>query len=114
MLLVCGIANPKPLKQYLQENTATYYQMDYGDHYIFRIDDLNDIRKKFNAMSAANKMIITTEKDAVRLLKFNEELSDLPLYVLPVQHRFLFGEAEQFNAAIINYILNFKFEEQKV
>lgn len=111
VLLVCGIANPKPLKQYLQENTATYYQMDYGDHYIFRIDDLNDIRKKFNAISAANKMIITTEKDAVRLLKFNEELSDLPLYVLPVQHRFLFGEAEQFNTAIINYILNFKFEE---
>ena len=29
VLLVCGIANPKPLKEYLLAKTHTYYQQDY-------------------------------------------------------------------------------------
>lgn len=29
ILLVCGIANPRPLKEYLLQNASTYYQRDY-------------------------------------------------------------------------------------
>lgn len=107
VLLVCGIANPKPLKDHLAEHTHSYYQQDYSDHHIFTIDDLNDIKKKFRDMHARDKLILTTEKDAVRLAKFTEELAGLPLYVLPIQPRFLFGEGEQFNAGIIDFIRNF-------
>ena len=108
VLLVCGIANPKPLKQYLLEHASTYYQVDYSDHHIFRIDDLKDIQKKFEAITAQQKIILTTEKDAVRLMKFSEELQHLPLFVLPIKHKFLFNEGEQFNDAVINFIRNFK------
>jgi tetraacyldisaccharide 4'-kinase len=108
VLLVCGIANPKPLKQYLSEHTETYYQLDYSDHHIFRIDDLRDIQKKFEAITAKQKLIITTEKDAVRLLKFSEQLQQMPVYVVPVCHKFLFNEGRQFDEAIINFITNFK------
>src|SRR4051794_34194884 len=62
VLLVCGIANPKPLKEFLSEQAETYYQLDYRDHYIFRIDDLKEIQKKFAAINAEQKIIITTEK----------------------------------------------------
>ena len=108
VLLVCGIANPKPLKQYLLEHASTYYQVDYSDHHIFRIDDLKDIQKKFEAITAQQKIILTTEKDAVRLMKFSEGLQHLPLFVLPIKHKFLFNEGEQFNDAVINFIRNFK------
>ena len=112
VLLVCGIANPKPLKDYLHEHTHTYYQQDYSDHHIFSIDDLNEIAEKFKEIRAKDKLILTTEKDAVRFAKFTEQLADLPLYVLPIRHEFLFEEGAQFNKQIIDFIRNFSFNPQ--
>jgi tetraacyldisaccharide 4'-kinase len=109
VLLVCGIANPKPLKEYLHNSVHTYYQKDYGDHHIFSIDDLKDIKERFNEVATKRKIILTTEKDAVRLTKFSTELEQLPLYVLPVKHRFLFDDTEQFNQTIIEFVSNFTF-----
>ncbi len=107
VLLVCGIANPAPLKNYLGQNTMTYTLLSFSDHHIFTITDLIEIRKKFEDISAEQKMIITTEKDAVRLIKFKEELIALPLFVLPVQHRFLFNEGIQFDGIINTFIETF-------
>lgn len=107
VLLVSGIANPRPLKQYLQEHTKTYWMMAYGDHHIFSIDDLKEIIRKFQSLTNPEKLILTTEKDAVRLLKFSRELAELPIFVLPVEHRILFGEAEQFNSRILTFIEKF-------
>ncbi|RYY63113.1 MAG: tetraacyldisaccharide 4'-kinase [Chitinophagaceae bacterium] len=104
VLLVTGIANPKPLEELLEEHTASYSVLRYSDHHIFTIDDLKEIRNKFTALSSDNKFILTTEKDAVRLQKFNTEIIDLPLYVIPVQHHFLFSGAQQFNQLVINFI----------
>ena len=109
VLLVCGIANPKPLKEYLHEKAHTYYQQDYSDHHIFSIDDLNEIKEKFEEISAKDKLILTTEKDAVRLIKFTEQLASLPMYVLPIRHYFLFEEGEQFNELVTDFIRNFSF-----
>ena len=50
--LVYGIANPQPLKEYISENTAAYEEISYSDHYIFSIDDLRDISKKFEKIKA--------------------------------------------------------------
>lgn len=108
VLLVCGIANPAPLKEYLHVKTDTYYQQDYSDHHIFTIDDLNEIRKKFEGITAKDKLILTTEKDAVRLIKFTEQLASLPMYVLPIRHYFLFDEGQLFNELVIDFIANFR------
>ncbi|MCC6633865.1 MAG: tetraacyldisaccharide 4'-kinase [Chitinophagaceae bacterium] len=110
VLLVCGIANPKPLKEYLHTAVHTYYQKDYSDHHIFNIDDLNEIKQVFDKIKANRKLILTTEKDAVRLMKFSEVLKDLPLYVLPVKHKFLFDDTQVFNNRIIDFVNNFRLE----
>jgi tetraacyldisaccharide 4'-kinase len=107
ILLVCGIANPKPLKEYLLHHAAVYYQKDYSDHHIFSIDDLEEIIQEFNDIDATEKFILTTEKDAVRLHKFQDALTQLPLYVIPIQHQFLFNEELVFNQLVINFIQNF-------
>jgi len=104
ILLVCGIANPKPIKDYLLKYAYTYYQKNYSDHHIFTIDDFREIKKRFESIDAKEKFIITTEKDAVRLIKFSDELEKLPLYVLPIKHKFLFNEGELFNQSIIQFI----------
>ena len=53
--------------------------IQYADHRIFTIDDLQEIRKRFKTIEAVNKIILTTEKDAVRLVKFNAEIADLAI-----------------------------------
>jgi tetraacyldisaccharide 4'-kinase len=108
VLLVSGIANPRPLKVYLEEKSKAYYMQQYPDHHIFTIDELREIRRKFRQLDSPEKIILTTEKDAVRLVKFDRELVDLPIYVLPVSHYFLFGEAKKFNELVTNFIKNFR------
>jgi tetraacyldisaccharide 4'-kinase len=108
VLLVTGIADPRPLKKLLEEQSKVYYMMQYPDHHIFTIDDLKEIKTKFESIKASSKMILTTEKDAVRLIKFNNDVTDLPLYVIPVRPRFLFGEEEKFDELVISFIKKFK------
>lgn len=108
VLLVTGIANPRPLKRLLEEHSNSYQMIQYADHHIFTIDDLKEIKQKFEAIHSTNKIILTTEKDAVRLAKFNADIVDLPLYVIPVRHHFLFEEGNEFNREVIDFIQNFK------
>jgi tetraacyldisaccharide 4'-kinase len=108
ILLVTGIANPRSLKKMLEEQSKTYYMMQYPDHHIFTIDDLNDIKKRYEQINTKNKMIVTTEKDAVRLMKFQDQINELPLYVIPVQHEFLFEEGNIFDELTMDFIKKFK------
>jgi tetraacyldisaccharide 4'-kinase len=108
VLLVTGIANPQPLKDLLHDHCKTYYMQHFPDHHIFTIDDWKEIRKRFEKIEATDKMILTTEKDAVRLVKFGAELNEIPLYVLPLEHRFLFNEENKFFTLLKNFIHNFK------
>jgi tetraacyldisaccharide 4'-kinase len=107
-LLITGIANPKPLKTYLEERIQSYQMMHYNDHHIFSIDDWKEIRLRFEKMTADQKIILTTEKDAMRLMKFEQELTGLPFYVLPIEHRFLFGDGTEFDTIVTNFIKEFK------
>lgn len=114
VLLVCGIANPAPLKSYLIQTAETYTELSFSDHHIFTISDLREIKKKFEDINADQKIIITTEKDAVRLMKFKEELREMPLFVLPVQHKFLFNQGMQFDGIINTFIERFLREKDKI
>lgn len=114
VLLVTGIANPAPLKQWLDEHSRTYYEIAYGDHHIFTIDDLHSITRRFSTIQAENKLILTTEKDAVRLIKFRQELEGLPFYVLPIAPGFLFGDETRFTELILTFIKQFPAQERAV
>ena len=108
VLLVTGIANPRPLKNYLEDRIQTYYMMHYKDHHIFSIDDWRDIVKRFKSIEADKKIILTTEKDAMRLLKFEQEINGMPFYVIPIEHHFLFEQENEFNNMVSCFIQNFK------
>jgi tetraacyldisaccharide 4'-kinase len=105
VLLVSGIANPKPLRQLLTLQAASYEWMGYPDHHIFTMDDLAEIKKQFAAMPSP-AIVLTTEKDAVRLEKFQGDLAELPLYVIPVQPRFLWDEG-RFQEQVLRFVASF-------
>ena len=69
---------------------------------------VGDIKRRFEKMETTKKIILTTEKDAVRLIKFREEINHLPLYVIPIRHHFLFNQGEVFKRRVITFIENFK------
>ena len=108
VLLVCGIANPSPLKKQLTDTVHTYDMLRYDDRHIFHSNDLRDIKQQFEKMKAEKKIVLTTEKDAVRLEKFVNELKDFPIYVIPIKHSFLFGGAADFETRVKQFVLSFK------
>ena len=108
ILLLCGIANPKPIKKYLSANVHSYDMIKFPDHHIFTTDDLLEIKAQFGKILSSNKIILTTEKDAVRLEKFQNELQYFPIFVLPVKHEFLFNENLEFDNSLRTFIDSFK------
>lgn len=75
VLIVTGIANPTPLLNEW-EKRAKVEHLSFGDHHNFTQKDINDIHEKFDTFANRNKVIITTEKDYVRLLAFPEVQED--------------------------------------
>ncbi len=112
-LLLCGIANPKPIMQYLTDQLQSYEMISYADHHIFSSADLQDIKLQYQANVSANKIMITTEKDAVRLIKFKNELSSFPIFVLPIQHQFLFESQSQFIESLTTFIESYPTQNNK-
>ncbi|HVK96239.1 MAG TPA: tetraacyldisaccharide 4'-kinase [Flavisolibacter sp.] len=108
VLLITGIANPAPLKNYIEERINIYHLMQFNDHHIFTIDDWQEIKNRFENIDNQRKIILTTEKDAMRLMKFTSDMDGMPFYIIPIEHKFLFNADAEFNAEVIHFINNFK------
>lgn len=107
VLLICGIANPEPLTNYIHEVSKTYDAIFYSDHHIYNIDDLSDMKMRFDLIHSEEKMYLTTDKDAVRLVKFKDRIMNLPFYVLPISLKFLFNQKDAFDQLILQYPTRF-------
>lgn len=107
ILLVTGIANPKPLKEHIAENISKNIRiLEYSDHYNFKESDIKKLERKFNSIVSDKKIIITTEKDAMRLQKFSNIANNLKgsFFYIPIQVKFLNNRTDNFNQQIIEYV----------
>ncbi len=104
VLLITGIANPTSLLSFLKSNNVDFDHLEYPDHHNFIEKDILKIKKRYQEIATKNKLILTTEKDFVRL-EFN--LNNL--YYLPIKTAFL-EEKQQinFDDLILSHIKNFK------
>ena len=98
VLLITGIANPIPLVNYLKSLDVKFQHLKYADHHHFSENEIRDIEKTFNEMQSS-KIILTTEKDYVRLVNSIEDLS-----YLPIETSFLNNESEVFNTLITDLL----------
>lgn len=93
VMLLTGIAHPRYFVRYFRSYRFRVKVDHYPDHHDFTKHDIQDIEKKFNAMPGERKIIVTTEKDAVRLMHnpyFPKELKPFTFY-LPVNVRMVKG-----------------------
>jgi len=105
ILLVTGIANPAGLAEFLKRKTDKLETMAFNDHHEFTADDLRSITETFNNIANANKIIITTEKDAMRLRnpELEEAMRPLPVFYIPVEVMFHHNDKEQFDNLVLNH-----------
>ncbi|QAA80284.1 tetraacyldisaccharide 4'-kinase [Aequorivita sp. H23M31] len=83
--LVTGIANPKPLVEFLKNKGLEFYHKSYGDHHNFTIGEITDLERE--------RIILTTEKDFMRL---QPVIKNAELYYLPITTEFLGNTSEEF------------------
>jgi tetraacyldisaccharide 4'-kinase len=98
ILLLTGIANAAPLLAYLkQENYSVLKHFAFPDHYHYTVADLEKIKQSWlqNQTSNGNCSIITTRKDAVKLVQpeFAHILQKLPVFYIPIEVEFLENKA---------------------
>ncbi len=106
ILLVTGIANPKPLRDYLDKFSRHISEIQFPDHYSFKEKDIRKIERVFENIKSPNKIIITTEKDATRFFEMNIKSAIIKqaLFYIPLQIKFMGGKKQKFNNQILNYI----------
>lgn len=93
VMLLTGIAHPRYFVRYFRRFPFKVKVDHYPDHHDFTKRDIQDIEKKFTTMPGRHKIIVTTEKDAVRLMHnpyFPKSLKPFTFF-LPVNVRMVKG-----------------------
>ena len=98
ILLVTGIANPKPLTDYLKSRNLHFNHLEYPDHHHFSLKEIAEINSAFDSLSATNKIILTTEKDYVRTFA---KLKNL--HYISIKTTFI-ARKNEFDNLIKNYV----------
>lgn len=91
VILVTGIARAEQLVGYLKTQFEIVRHLEFGDHHQFNLSDVNDIHYESGLRSDA--MIVTTEKDMVRLRSFRT-VAEHPWFYVPVEMEFLQNGSE--------------------
>ena len=67
ILLVTGIANPAPLASFIKAKANKVHHLIYSDHHHFSSKEIDIMITKYAAITSEKKILLTTEKDYMRL-----------------------------------------------
>ncbi|MDE1207028.1 tetraacyldisaccharide 4'-kinase [Tenacibaculum larymnensis] len=98
VLLVTGIANPTSLLNFLKEKKVGFKHLNFPDHHNFTQQDIENIKKSFEELPSEQKIILTTEKDYMRLEGKIDGLN-----YISIKSKFL-GEEKTFDSLVLEEI----------
>ena len=107
VLLVAGIVSPEPIIEQIKKYTTNVTSVFFDDHHFFQSKDYSQIMSKFEAFKSGEKIILTTEKDAARMIsdkKFPEFLKSRT-FALPIKVEILNKQEPLFIQKIKNYVV---------
>ncbi|WP_157278891.1 tetraacyldisaccharide 4'-kinase [Olivibacter sitiensis] len=107
ILLVTGIAQPQPLVDYLHGMGINVRHLAFADHHYYTNRDIRHIMEEFKRMDAERKIILTTEKDAVKLREHEMGDDALLFFYLPIEQRFLGSDGINFDDMVIDFVKGF-------
>tara|TARA_B100000214_G_scaffold369900_1_gene343712 strand:- start:116 stop:1150 length:1035 start_codon:yes stop_codon:yes gene_type:complete len=100
IFLITGIANSKPLTDKLKKNIIHHFK--FKDHHYFTKNEILNIISLFIQNNKKEKIILTTEKDMLRIVEYKQILKNIPIFYIPIEINF-YNNLE-FNNKIINYV----------
>ncbi|MCK5135604.1 MAG: tetraacyldisaccharide 4'-kinase [Bacteroidales bacterium] len=107
VLIVTGIANPRPIRQFARSISTNISEITFPDHHHYTRRDITKITRKYNELK--NKwqeiLVLTTEKDAMRFREHapGKELRDV-FHAIRIQVHFLNDDKDEFDQQIRNYV----------
>ena len=115
VLMVCGIADPSSMEEVIQTHYRLLDKIFFPDHHNFTARDIREIRRRMetivddglNPDTGHKPVVITSEKDAMRLLRHRAVDDELKarIFFLPAHVAFISKKHEQnFNNRILNYV----------
>ncbi|MEO5642744.1 MAG: tetraacyldisaccharide 4'-kinase [Bacteroidia bacterium] len=106
VILLTGIANSHSLEYFLKDKVKEVIPHRFKDHHEFLASDLLRLKEIFDEAKGENKIILTTEKDAMRLQKpgLADYLGNLPVYYVPIEVAFQDQDEIDFNQQINDYV----------
>ncbi|MFN4234768.1 MAG: tetraacyldisaccharide 4'-kinase [Bacteroidia bacterium] len=111
ILLLTGIANPEPLEYYIETNAKKVYKHRFADHHFFTVAEIQRVKEIFQEIPNENKIILTTEKDKMRLMlpEIQNIITELPVFYLPLEICFHESKHDEisFDQFIKNYVATY-------
>lgn len=106
IILFSGVANSYPLQEHLHGLCEELHVIDFFDHHAYKQKDIDLIIQKYEDAFTSKKIIVTTEKDAMRLVNspYISLLEKLPVFYKPVKMLFHPPDDEEFDNQILTYV----------
>ena len=102
IVLVTGIADSIELKNYLNKETEIIKHFEFADHHNYNKEDIMDILSYYKSLKDIKKLILTTEKDRVKLIQHESLLKDFEIYFLPIDVEV--NKKEEFEKILLDYV----------
>lgn len=82
-----GIANERPLMEFAMQHYDIIGEKHFADHFKYQAMDIEDIMEQYDAVRSENSILLTTEKDMVRLLdnEFKDIFGERSVYFIPIE-----------------------------
>ena len=110
VLLVSGIARTDYLLNHLTPLCNEIRTLEYEDHHAYNQMDIGRLKAQFDQMKSTKKIVLTTEKDAIRLLNHKEYFirHQINIFALPIKVNFHFYDQRRFDDYIKKFLLDFR------
>jgi len=100
--LITGIVNHNLLVEHLKKLNRKVNLIKYSDHHNYTSKDINDILLTYKKDKNTKKLILTTEKDATKIRKFDMKFRGVKVYFIPIE--IIFSNKKIFEKQILEYV----------
>ena len=94
IIIFSGLAHNKPFQTALKEKYRVLDKLEFSDHHWYTDKDIKKLQEIYIKFESQNPVIVTTEKDFMRLQTNNlkEIIKELPLCYIPIKVSFIKDE----------------------
>lgn len=100
VLLITGIAKSKPFVDFVKDRFNKVHHLEFDDHHNFSMADVQKIEQLYEEIDNLHKIILTTEKDYMRLKDESALVENL--FYLPIEVEL--NDLDDFRQNLLNYV----------